>query len=95
MGILLSSDPMEIIKTGVNVWSSADLVRLGITFQRVSILLCVVSMAASLVGIILSNNPQGYMEGKKDIANKLIIVFVVSNLVLIFNGLKAIFDAAF
>ena len=95
LGILLSKAPMNILHEGVVIWQNNDLQGLGFTLQRGSILLCTVSMAISLVGIIFSNNPQGVVEGKKDIVNKLIIIFVVSNLVLIFNGIKSIFDAAF
>lgn len=89
-----STNPMEILKTFPLLFNDASMSSLGMIMRRAGIVACVIAIAVSLVGIIFSGNPQNVAEGKKDIINKLFVIFVLTSLAVIFSIVKNIFDNA-
>ena len=90
MRILASVDPMAILHRKPKIWISIEAMDLAMALRKAVVIGCAIAIGMSLVGIILSNNPQGVAENKQTITGKLIIIFVISNLVLIFNWLYGV-----
>lgn len=90
----MNQDPMSILNEAPMLFRDQSTVQIGMMLRNAGILVCVILIAISLVAIIFSGNPQNVTEHKKNIINKLFMIFVITSLVVLFNLLKGLFDGA-
>lgn len=96
--ILLAADPWEILAESNDVQDVAGLDIGGLVFSLRSfgIIVCFLGIGFTILKMIWNQkNPKTMTEGKNNIEHKLLIIFLIVWIIVLFNLMKSFFDAGF
>jgi len=98
LDIATGAEGKKVSMTGDNGGSFAEMMNLSGLFQfikRDALIWSAIVLLACLVSLLFLRRPEAISEKKKDIAHKILIIFLISSLITILGIVVNVFDSLF